>query len=62
MKILSDHRQAGNVAVGGIRNLARLGLSAVKACMQDPRRIALHKQTKTPRVSATNYNIGSYKL
>ena len=31
-KILSDHRQDDNVAVGGIGNLARWGSSAVIVC------------------------------
>ena len=41
-KILPDHRQDGNVTVGGIGNLARCGISAVSE-IQTPR--ALYWET-----------------
>ena len=40
-KILRNHRQDGNVAVGGFGNLASLGTSAVSEITNNPRVLSL---------------------
>ena len=52
-KILPDHRQDGNVAVGGIGNLARCGISAVSEIQTNTESALLGNVTLTETICCT---------